>query len=175
MDARAPPPPPPSSIFLSKPLFGLKLTYLLVLLSVLFILLLSLSLILLFLLLRRSRAVARARHMITPIQAADPAEVEPMKRAEEGCSVAPSPTTAATTTTTTTPTTASCSSSSCAKINEGKEELGWGRWYSIEELEMATNGFCENSVIGKGGYGIVYRGVLPDFSVVAVKNLLDNK
>jgi hypothetical protein len=174
MDTGAPPPPPPSSILLSKPLFGLKLAYILVLLSLLFILLLSLSFILLFLLLRRSRADARASHVITPIQATDPAEVEPMKRPKEGCSVVPSPTTAIATTTTT-PTTDSCSSSSCVKTNEAKEELGWGRWYSIEELEMATNAFCENSVIGKGGYGVVYRGVLADFSVVAVKNLLDNK
>lgn len=174
----APPPPPPSSIFLSKPLFGLRLSYLLVLLSLLFLILLSISIFLLFLLLRRSRGAARGRHVITPIQATDPAEVEPMKRLEEGCSVAPSTTTTiatTTTTTTTTPVTGSSSSSFCVKTSEGREEMGWGRWYSVEELEMATDGFCENSVIGKGGYGIVYRGVLPDFSVVAVKNLLDNK
>lgn len=173
MDDGSAPPPPSSSIFLSKPLLGLRLSYLLALFSLLFLILLSLSLLLLFLLLRRSRATARARHVITPIPAADLAEVEPMKRAEAGCFVAPSTTT--TTTATTTPTTASCSSSSCAKQSNGREELGWGKWYSVEELEMATAGFCENSVIGKGGYGIVYRGVLPDLSVVAVKNLLDNK
>lgn len=173
MDAgEPPPPPPPSSTFLSKPILGFRLSYLLVILSLLFLVLLSFTFLLLFLLLRRNRAASRARHVIAPIQAADPAEVEPMKRAEEGCFVAPSTTT---TTTTTTPTTASCSSSSLVKSSDAREELGWGRWYSIEELEIATNGFCEDSVIGKGGYGIVYRGVLPDFSVVAVKNLLDNK
>ncbi|KAG0494758.1 hypothetical protein HPP92_005752 [Vanilla planifolia] len=53
--------------------------------------------------------------------------------------------------------------------------IGWGRWYTIEELEMATGGFSERNVIGEGGYGVVYRGVLPDFSVVAVKNLLNKK
>ncbi|KGN44350.1 probable receptor-like serine/threonine-protein kinase At4g34500 [Cucumis sativus] len=53
--------------------------------------------------------------------------------------------------------------------------LGWGRWYSLKELEMATDGFVEENVIGEGGYGIVYRGVSPDGSVVAVKNLLNNK
>ncbi|KAJ4819532.1 Protein kinase superfamily protein [Rhynchospora pubera] len=178
MDAGAVPAPTHDSVFLSKPLFGLRLSYLLVIFSLLFFLLLSLSLLLLFLLLRRSRAAARARHVIAPIQAANHAEVEPMKRIEEGCSVAP-PSTATTITTTTTvattPTTASCSSSSRANMNVEREEMGWGRWYSVEELEMATGDFSENSVIGKGGYGIVYRGVLPDFSVVAVKNLLDNK
>lgn len=53
--------------------------------------------------------------------------------------------------------------------------IGWGRWYSLRELEMATNGFVEENVIGEGGYGVVYRGVLPDGSIVAVKNLLNNK
>ncbi|KAL7002702.1 non-specific serine,threonine protein kinase [Sarracenia purpurea var. burkii] len=53
--------------------------------------------------------------------------------------------------------------------------IGWGRWYSLNELEMATGGFAERNVIGEGGYGIVYRGVLQGGSVVAVKNLLNNK
>lgn len=55
------------------------------------------------------------------------------------------------------------------------QNIGWGRWYSLGELEMATRGFAEENVIGEGGYGIVYRGVLQDGSVVAVKNLLNNK
>jgi len=53
--------------------------------------------------------------------------------------------------------------------------LGWGRWYTLRELEAATNGLCEENVIGEGGYGIVYRGLLPDGNKVAVKNLLNNK
>ncbi|MQL69567.1 hypothetical protein Taro_001878 [Colocasia esculenta] len=53
--------------------------------------------------------------------------------------------------------------------------IGWGRWYTLEELEAATGGFGTENVVGEGGYGIVYKGVLPDSSVVAVKNLLDNK
>lgn len=53
--------------------------------------------------------------------------------------------------------------------------IGWGRWYSLRELELATDRFAEGKVIGEGGYGIVYRGVLQDGSVVAVKNLLNNK
>ncbi|KAG2725345.1 hypothetical protein I3760_01G060900 [Carya illinoinensis] len=53
--------------------------------------------------------------------------------------------------------------------------LGWGRWYTLRELEAATDGLCEENVIGEGGYGIVYRGVLPDGTKVAVKNLLNNK
>ncbi|KAL8156319.1 putative receptor-like serine/threonine-protein kinase At4g34500 [Apium graveolens] len=53
--------------------------------------------------------------------------------------------------------------------------IGWGRWYSLKELETATSCFAAENVIGEGGYGIVYRGVLSDGSVVAVKNLMNNK
>ncbi|KAI8572021.1 hypothetical protein RHMOL_Rhmol01G0166600 [Rhododendron molle] len=53
--------------------------------------------------------------------------------------------------------------------------LGWGRWYTLRELEKATNGLADENVIGEGGYGIVYRGVLVDNTPVAVKNLLNNR
>ncbi|OWM64266.1 probable serine/threonine-protein kinase At1g01540 [Punica granatum] len=61
--------------------------------------------------------------------------------------------------------------------NVGPEvsHLGWGRWYTLRELEAATNGLCEENVIGEGGYGIVYRGLLGDGTKVAVKNLLNNR
>ncbi|KAF8017077.1 hypothetical protein BT93_H2327 [Corymbia citriodora subsp. variegata] len=61
--------------------------------------------------------------------------------------------------------------------NVGPEvsHLGWGRWYTLRELEEATGGLCEENVIGEGGYGIVYRGVLGDGTKVAVKNLLNNR
>lgn len=55
------------------------------------------------------------------------------------------------------------------------QNIGWGRWYSLKELEIATRGFSQENVIGEGGYGVVYRGALQDGSVVAVKNLLNNK
>ncbi|KAJ8900477.1 hypothetical protein K2173_025254 [Erythroxylum novogranatense] len=53
--------------------------------------------------------------------------------------------------------------------------LGWGRWYTFRELEAATNGFCPENVIGEGGYGIVYRGILGDSTRIAVKNLFNNR
>ncbi|KAI3441303.1 Protein kinase domain-containing protein [Psidium guajava] len=53
--------------------------------------------------------------------------------------------------------------------------IGWGRWYSLRELEAATCRFAAENVIGEGGYGVVYRGVLDDGAVVAVKSLLNNK
>ncbi|GMH04021.1 hypothetical protein Nepgr_005860 [Nepenthes gracilis] len=53
--------------------------------------------------------------------------------------------------------------------------LGWGHWFTLRELEVSTNGFADENVIGEGGYGIVYRGVLEDNTEVAVKNLLNNR
>ncbi|CAI7778728.1 unnamed protein product [Closterium sp. NIES-54] len=40
---------------------------------------------------------------------------------------------------------------------------------SLAELEEATGGFCEEHMIGAGGFGPVYRGVLANGRVVAVK------
>ncbi|KAL1534192.1 putative serine/threonine-protein kinase [Salvia divinorum] len=53
--------------------------------------------------------------------------------------------------------------------------LGWGHWYTLRELEESTNGFSDDNVVGEGGYGIVYHGVLKDDTKIAVKNLLNNK
>ncbi|KAH7664430.1 Non-specific serine/threonine protein kinase protein [Dioscorea alata] len=53
--------------------------------------------------------------------------------------------------------------------------LGWGHWYTLRELEEATGGLAEENIIGEGGYGIVYRGILQDNTMIAVKNLLNNK
>lgn len=53
--------------------------------------------------------------------------------------------------------------------------LGWGHWYTLRELELSTNAFADENVIGEGGYGIVYRGILEDNTRVAVKNLLNNR
>lgn len=53
--------------------------------------------------------------------------------------------------------------------------LGWGHWYTLRELEAATENFADANVLGEGGYGIVYRGQLPDQTLIAVKNLLNNR
>nr|XP_011462038.1 PREDICTED: wall-associated receptor kinase 3-like [Fragaria vesca subsp. vesca] len=41
--------------------------------------------------------------------------------------------------------------------------------YSAEELEKATNYYHVSTVLGKGSYGTVYKGILPDNKEVAVK------
>ncbi|KAL3635147.1 hypothetical protein CASFOL_019694 [Castilleja foliolosa] len=52
--------------------------------------------------------------------------------------------------------------------------LGWGHWFTLRDLEVATNRFSKEFVIGEGGYGVVYRGQLINGTPVAVKKLLNN-
>ncbi|KAL3349549.1 hypothetical protein AABB24_022585 [Solanum stoloniferum] len=43
--------------------------------------------------------------------------------------------------------------------------------FTYKQLEMSTDKFREANVIGNGGYGVVYRGVLIDGTVAAIKVL----
>ncbi|KAI9157155.1 hypothetical protein LWI28_017657 [Acer negundo] len=52
--------------------------------------------------------------------------------------------------------------------------LGWGHWFTLRDLELATNRFSKDNVLGEGGYGVVYRGYLINGTPVAVKKILNN-
>ncbi|KAJ1417205.1 Serine/threonine-protein kinase, active site [Sesbania bispinosa] len=52
--------------------------------------------------------------------------------------------------------------------------LGWGHWFTLRDLELATNRFAKENVLGEGGYGVVYRGQLINGTPVAVKKILNN-
>ncbi|KAK3165002.1 hypothetical protein QOZ80_1AG0027660 [Eleusine coracana subsp. coracana] len=52
--------------------------------------------------------------------------------------------------------------------------LGWGHWFTLRDLEYATNRFAKSNVLGEGGYGVVYKGRLVNGTEIAVKKILNN-
>ncbi|XP_051133638.1 probable LRR receptor-like serine/threonine-protein kinase At5g45780 [Andrographis paniculata] len=51
--------------------------------------------------------------------------------------------------------------------------IGHLKRFTLRELQVATNSFHPRNVIGQGGFGVVYKGLLPNRTVVAVKRLKD--
>ncbi|XP_071918445.1 probable receptor-like protein kinase At5g18500 [Coffea arabica] len=52
--------------------------------------------------------------------------------------------------------------------------LGLGHSFTLTDLEVATNKFSKENVIGQGGYGVVYNGQLINGFLVAVKKILND-
>ena len=45
------------------------------------------------------------------------------------------------------------------------------RIISYQELSHGTKNFCESNLLGTGGFGSVYKGILSDGTIIAVKAL----
>ena len=63
------------------------------------------------------------------------------------------------------------------QISSSKESVEKTKLYSVEELEKATDSCNSSRIIGKGGLGRVFKGMLSDGSIVPIKksNTIDEK
>jgi len=64
-------------------------------------------------------------------------------------------------------------------LNSAEEDpevhLGQLKRFSLRELQVATDTFSNKNILGRGGFGKVYKGRLADGSLVAVKRLKEER
>lgn len=64
----------------------------------------------------------------------------------------------------------------CDTAEEDPEvHLGQLKRFSLRELQVATDSFSNKNILGRGGFGKVYKGRLADGSLVAVKRLKEER
>ena len=64
---------------------------------------------------------------------------------------------------------------SFAAEEDPEVHLGQLKRFSLRELQVATDSFSNKNILGRGGFGKVYKGRLADGSLVAVKRLKEER
>lgn len=62
-----------------------------------------------------------------------------------------------------------------AAEEDSEINLGQLKRFSLRDLQVATDNFSNKNILGRGGFGKVYRGRLADGSLVAVKRLKEER